>query len=233
MLRVIKRNGTLEDFNIDKIKAAIKAAFVSYKDYDDKTPYINIDDKIIDNIANDIPIWDKIPIEIIQDEIIEVLTNYDYPEIAKNYTIYRYTHKRARDFVAKKKKFIEQYKNSRNTADATIDDNSNVGGKNIGILNAEGHKEENILVSRGMITDKLRELYPDFDHKQYIKDLMSHIIYKHDESSFMGPIAPYCVSASMYPFLLRGIKELGGLSAKPENLDSFCGIIIREIFPNP
>ena len=41
-----------------------------------------------------------------------------------------------------------------------INDNSNVANKNIGILNAEGHKEENILVNRGMITDKLKELFP-------------------------------------------------------------------------
>ena len=46
----------------------------------------------------------------------------------------------------------------------------------------------------------------------------------------MGPIAPYCCSISMYPFLLRGIKDLGGLSASPKNLDSFCGMYINLIF---
>ena len=129
-----------------------------------------------------------------------------------------------------KESFINKYKNSFNTADATVDDNSNVGGKNVGILNAEIHKPDNIQISRKMIMDKLKELYPDFDSKQYVRDLEHHIIYKHDESSFAGAIAPYCCSISMYPFLTDGIKNLGGLSAAPKNLDSFCGMYINLIF---
>jgi len=78
--------------------------------------------------------------------------------------------------------------------------------------------------------DKLKELYPDFDSKQYVRDLEHHIIYKHDESSFAGAIAPYCCSISMYPFLTDGIKNLGGLSAAPKNLDSFCGMYVNLIF---
>lgn len=39
-----------------------------------------------------------------------------------------------------------------------------------------------------------------------------------------------CVSISMYPFLLNGIKGIGGLSAAPKNLDSFCGMYINLIF---
>ena len=81
-----------------------------------------------------------------------------------------------------------------------------------------------------MIKDKLKELYPDFDAKQYVRDLKSHVIYKHDESGFMGAIAPYCCSISMYPFLQGGIKGIGGLSAKPENIDSYCGMYINLIF---
>ena len=34
----------------------------------------------------------------------------------------------------------------------------------------------------------------------------------------------------MYPFLNDGIKGLGGLSASPKNLDSFCGIFINLVF---
>ena len=126
--------------------------------------------------------------------------------------------------------FIQKYKKANNTADATIDDNSNIASKNIGILNNEIHKVDNIDINRGMVVRKLRELYPDFDAKNYIRDLEHHIIYKHDESSFAGAIAPYCCSISMYPFLTSGIKDLGGLSASPKNLDSFCGMYINLIF---
>ena len=81
-----------------------------------------------------------------------------------------------------------------------------------------------------MIMQKLKELFPDFDSKQYVNDLESKVIYKHDESSFSGAIAPYCCSITMYPFLTDGIKKIGGLSAKPKNLDSFCGMYVNLIF---
>lgn len=221
-MNVIKRNGKAEEANPLKIKAAIKAAFTSVG--------YTIDENLYGKIANNIKLWDNISIEEIQDEVIEVLRDYGYDEVADNYLLYRKKHEWLRHVVDSKKKFIESYKEANNTANATIDDNSNVSGKNIGILNAEGHKEDNILISRAMITDKLKELFPKFNSKQYEEDLNNHIIYKHDESSFMGPIAPYCCSISMYPFLQNGIKDLGGLSARPKNLDSYCGMYINLIF---
>lgn len=219
---VLKRNGKKEQFNSNKIKNAVKAAFNSLN--------YSVDEDVYDEIVNSIKIWDEMSIEDIQDQVIETLRNLDYGEVADCYLIYRYKHQQARSLVEAKKNFIKKYKEASNTANATIDDNSNVANKNIGILNAEGHKEENILISRAMITDKLKELFPDFDSKQYVKDLEHHIIYKHDESSFMGAIAPYCCSISMYPFFNNGIKGLGGLSACPKNLDSFCGIFINLVF---
>lgn len=135
------------------------------------------------------------------------------------------------EFVKNKIAFIERFKASSNTANATIDDNANVSyRKNIAVLNAEAHKPENIRISRAMVVSKLKELYPDFNAKRYIRDLEDHVIYKHDESSFAGAVAPYCTSVTMYPFLLDGIKGLGGLSASPKNLKSFCGIFCNMIF---
>ena len=221
-MKIIKRNGSLEEINPNKIKIAISSALKA-KDY-------TLQEEIIDKMVNDIPLWNGITVEEIQDEVIEILRSYGFDDVADEYLIYRYKHNQARKLVQKKKEFINKYKKSDNTANSTIDDNSNVGGKNIGILNAEGHKEENILVSRSMITQKLKELFPDFESKNYINDLNSHIIYKHDESSFMGAIAPYCCSISMYPFLNNGIKDLGGLSASPKNLDSYCGMYVNLIF---
>lgn len=112
-----------------------------------------------------------------------------------------------------------------------------MASKNIGILNAEIHKPDNIEISRAMIMSKLKYLkamfpndFKDLNPKQYVKDLMNHVFYKNDESSFAGPIAPYCVSTTMYPFLLHGLEKIGGLSAKPQNLDSYCGMYINYIF---
>lgn len=222
IMKVTNRDGILVEFNSEKVKAAIEAAF---KEADEE-----VNKLIIGKIYSDISFWDEMNIEDIQDQIVEVLTDWGYDNVAREFLFYRWSHEKARELARSKQAFINRYKNSSNTANATIDDNSNVGTKNIGVLNAEGHKQENILVSRVMIKDKLKELYPDFDAKQYVRDLKSHIIYKHDESGFMGAIAPYCCSISMYPFLQGGIKGIGGLSAKPENIDSYCGMYINLIF---
>jgi ribonucleoside-triphosphate reductase len=223
-MKVIKRDKTVEDFDTKKVITAVRNAFKSCNKTMPK--YLN---KMIESLFTTME-GDTIGIEEIQDKVENILMNDKFFDVAKAYILYREKHKNIRDWVIKKQNYINKYKNSSNTANATIDDNSNVANKNIGILNAEIHKEDNIQISRKMIMDKLRELYPKFDSKQYVKDLENHIIYKHDESSFAGAVAPYCCSITMYPFLINGIKDIGGLSASPKNLDSFCGMYINLIF---
>ena len=227
MTKITKRDGTEQEFNFSKIEKAITSAFNATRPDQDNLYEIN---RVLRLVKTRLNGWSGLSVEIIQDLVEECLMITENYDVAKSYILYREKHNRVRDWVIEKEEFINNYKKSFNTADATIDDNSNVKSKNIGILNAEIHKPDNIQISRKMVMDKLKELYPDFDAKQYIRDLEHHIIYKHDESSFAGAIAPYCCSISMYPFLTDGIKNLGGLSAAPKNLDSFCGMYINLIF---
>lgn len=220
---IIKRGGEHEKYSPKKIERAISKAYKSCK----KRVSREAIDKVLD-------LFDNIDKEVLTVDDIHclvegVLLSLDN-EVANSYKANRSKHSETRKFVKGKIDFINRYKGSSNTANATVDDNSNVNGKNIGILNAEIHKEDNIQISRGMITQKLKELFPEFDERQYVDDIESHVIYKNDESSFAGAISPYCVSITMYPFLLNGIKDLGGLSAKPQNLDSYCGMYINLIF---
>lgn len=221
---VEKRDGHFEEFKPSSIFNAVSAAMASVKKEADNSVINDIVDKI-QNLESEI-----ITVEEIQDFIENYLMEHKFFDVAKSFIIYREEHKNLRKFVKNKENFISRYRKSSNTANATIDDNSNVACRNIGVLNSEIHKEDNIQISRGMVMRKLAELYPDFNPKQYIRDLNKHIIYKHDESSFAGAIAPYCASISMYPFLTNGIKNIGGLSAFPKNIDSFCGIYINLIF---
>lgn len=220
-MEVIKRDGSKEPFKVEKILNAARKAY--------KASGLKMSEEVETTLETLFTEGDLLDIEEIQDKVEEVLMQ-DNPTLAKSFILYRYKHKRNRDFVNEKMDFIQAYKKSGNTADATIDDNSNVASKNIGILNNEIHKVDNVNINRGMVMRKLKMLHPDFNAKNYDKDLNHHIVYKHDESSFAGAIAPYCCSISMYPFLLNGIKELGGLSASPKNLDSYCGMYINLIF---
>lgn len=228
-MNVIKRNGTSQKFDWDKIYNVLNRAFNAVGKTASEAQLNDIIDELYFG-DEDGKMRDSISVEELQDQIEQALFECDHFEVAKAFILYRQKHKNIRDWILTKEKFINKYKKSDNTANATIDDNSNVSGKNIGILNSEIHKEDNILISREMVTKKLKELYPDFDSSNYIKDLEHHIIYKHDESSFAGAISPYCCSISMYPFLNNGLKDIGGLSAYPKNLDSFCGMYINLIF---
>jgi ribonucleoside-triphosphate reductase len=58
--------------------------------------------------------------------------------------------------------------------------------------------------------------------------LESHVLYKHDESGTPG--YPYCVAITMYPFLVSGLTELGGVSIAPTDLKSFCGEFINLVY---
>lgn len=221
-MKVTKRDGSFENYSVQTVKRVIREAFKSTK-----TKYTK---DTIANITNSITPYDGIPVEEIQDQIETSLYSHDCPKVAKEFILYRNKKKEIREWVANKEAFIERYKNASNTANSTVDDNSNVSSKNIGVLNTEIHKSDNILVNRGMITRKLKELFPNFKAKQYQKDLKNHIIYKNDESSFAGAISPYCCSISMYPFLNHGIENIGGLSCYPKNLDSYCGMYVNLVF---
>lgn len=224
-MKVLKRNGQAADFDLNKIAVAIQKAFESQKEAYNPHVLECVQKKIEEKGENS-----SISVETIQDIVERALMNQGHFTVAKAFILYREKRKNIRDWVVEKQNFINRYKSSSNTANATIDDNSNVSGKNIGVLNSEIHKQDNILINRAMVMDKLKELYPDFNSKNYTKDIESHIIYKNDESSFAGAISPYCCSITMYPFLTGGIKGIGGLSAAPKNLDSFCGMYINLIF---
>ena len=76
--------------------------------------------------------------------------------------------------------------------------------------------------------DKIKAMYSRRLAEQYIEDLESHVLYKHDESGTPG--YPYCVAITMYPFLESGLKELGGVSIAPTDLKSFCGEFINLVY---
>lgn len=132
--------------------------------------------------------------------------------------------------LKRKGDFIKNYINASNASSGSkYDPNANVTNKNIATLNAEIPKQGNIQFNRYNTSNKIASMYSKKLAKQYLEDLESHIIYKNDESSF-GVNSPYCVAIQSYPFLVDGLKGLGGLSAAPKNLDSFCGMFVNLVF---
>jgi len=120
-------------------------------------------------------------------------------------------------------KFIEEYIGAKNAASGSkYDANANITSKNIATLTNEINKKDMIDLNRSIMRKYLgEELY-----KMYECDLKNHILYSHDESS----IFPYCCSISLYPYLLDGLKSVGGMSGAPKHANSFIGGLSNLIF---
>ena len=219
---VIKRDGTKEEFNRNKIRDAVLKAFGIAQNFS-KTMDEDIY-RAVTEITNSVVETEDQSIEDIQDQIEELLMDLGYHDVAKKYILYRKEREDIRNHATRDIEFIHNFVKSDNTANATIDDNSNVGTKGIGVLNAEIHKVDNKLTNTEWWESFVKKRDPNFNIKVMRNDFKT-ILYPHDSSSQVGE--PYCMAASMYPFLLSGLEKLGGKSAVPKNLDSFCGIYVN------
>ncbi len=131
------------------------------------------------------------------------------------------------DQLQQKIGFIRNYVAANNAADGSkLDANANVTQKNIATLEAELMKDCFIQVNRALVQEKIAALFGDELAKEYVRQINDHEIYVHDETS----LKPYCVSVTMYPFLLDGLTKLGGESAAPKHIESFCGCFVNFVF---
>ena len=129
--------------------------------------------------------------------------------------------------ISKKIDFIEKYIKASNAATAsTVDANANVTSKNVATMEAEINKDINIQINRELLRRKIAILFSEELSHEYVRQLEAHEIYTHDETS----LKPYCVSISMYPFLIDGLLKIGGESKAPKHLESFCGEFVNLVF---
>lgn len=130
-------------------------------------------------------------------------------------------------YYRKKIKYVNEYRTAQNAATGSkFDANANVENKNITTLAGELSKEDFIGINRLLMCDMITRMFGRELAEEYLRQLNSHEIYKHDETS----IYPYCVSITMYPFLFNGMKDIGGKSNAPKHLQSFCGSFINLVF---
>lgn len=218
---IVKREGQKEEFNSEKIKRAIEAAF--------KSVGYSIDnyDELVDSVA----VWDGMNIEDIQDQVIETLRNFDYNDVADAYLIYRIQKEEVRKYIQENIDYMLEYINSNENAatSSATDANANVTLKNVANLESETPKEKNRLIQRAWMKKALSELYPELT-KQYEEDLNNHIIYAHDEAS-TPTIKNYCEAVSLYPLMINGTSTLDGTGTKPpQHLSTFAGQICNLLF---
>ena len=215
-MNVRKSDGSLEEFNKEKVKSGICGAF--------ETAGEECDELILETIANNLYLYDEISSAEIRRQVEDALMSFN-KKVAKAYS-QKYEDRKPRQ---KKQDFIRAYIDAKNAATGSkYDSNANVSNKNIVTLGQELYKEDNIKQNRYILCDKIKKMYSKKLSEQYIQDLESHVLYKHDESGTPG--YPYCVAITMYPFLVDGLKGLGGESIAPTDLKSFCGEFINLVY---
>lgn len=222
MIKVRKRDGSLVPFDISRIENAMQKAFSSCG--------ITESDEVIKNIAKEVATWDEIGVEDIQDQVEELLMDWDYPEVAKAYILYRAKHSETR-FIRERIDYMNKYSLSNDNAatSSETDANANVTMKNVANLEGEVYKTTNRIIQRQRMKDKLSEMFPEVA-KQYEKDLDHHIIYTHDEAT-TPVLKQYCMAVSLYPLMTEGVGNIDGITpTAPNDLQSFSGQVTNLVF---
>ena len=215
---ITKRDGTKDEFSLDKIMNAIVKAFEAVEE-----PF-NVSS--ISKIIAHLDIQDDITVEDIQNQVEIALMKEGYYKVAKCFMLYRQSHTEDRETLDKLN-FLTDYMEAANAATGSkFDANANVEHKNIATLIGELPKSNFIRLNRRLLTDRIKKMYGKELSDKYIDLLEHHFIYKNDETS----IAPYCASITMYPWLIGGTTAIGGNSTAPTNLKSFCGGFVNMVF---
>ena len=221
-MNVVKRDGSLQEFDSNKIVQAITKAFDACCP-DERTDHI-------EQRVKDMYIWDGIAIEEIQDIVVDTLRDYGYDDVATSYSSYRNKQSHYRELIAKIS-YQDNYINSSENAatSSETDGNANVVSKNVATLESEDRKRENREIQRYRMKKQLKKMFPEVA-SQYAKDLEHHIIYTHDEAS-TSVLKQYCMAVSLYPLMMEGVGNIDGVTPGPPNdLQSFSGQVTNLIF---
>ena len=215
---IVKRDGKRAAFSVEKIKRAVRKAFLSVGSY--------ATDDDLTAILSRVHVADGMSVEEIQNQVEVALMAERYFTVAKSYMLYRQRHTEDRE-EREKLRFLTDYCAASNPATGSkFDANANVENKNIATLIGELPKRNFIRLNRRLLTDRIKEMYGKELADKYLHLLNNHFIYKNDETS----MANYCASITMYPWLLQGTIPIGGNSTRPTNLKSFCGGFVNMVF---
>lgn len=215
---IVKRDGSLERFSLDKIMNAIIKAFHSVNE--------PIDLNGVSRIISHLNLVDGVTVEDIQNNVEEALMKEGFYKVVKSFMLYRQRHAEDRETL-EKVKFLTDYCAASNAATGSkYDANANVEHKNIATLIGELPKSNFIRLNRRLLTDRIKKMYGKELADRFIYMLDRHFIYKNDETS----LANYCASITMYPWLIGGTLSIGGNSTAPTNLKSFCGGFVNMVF---
>ncbi len=212
MYNVLKRDGTIAQFDIDKINKAITKAFEAKE--------VNYHPTVIDLLSLNVTAAFEpkvkdglISVEDIQDSVEDVLIKAGYAEVAKAYILYRRNREKVRNTKSALLNYKELVDNYLNINDWRVKENSTVT-YSVGGL---------ILSNSGSITANywLSEIYDEKTADAH----RSCDIHLHDLSMLTG----YCAGWSLRQLIEEGLGGVTGkITSKPaKHLSTLCNQMVN------
>ncbi len=212
MYRVVKRDGKVVDFNIEKISSAITKAFIALE----KQYHPSVIDMIALRVTADFETKikeDKITVEDIQDSAEKVLSESGYADVAKAYILYRRQREKVRNINSTLLNYKDLVNNYLKINDWRVKENSTVT-YSVGGL---------ILSNSGAITANywLSEIYDD----EVATAHRTAAIHLHDLSMLTG----YCAGWSLKQLIQEGLGGVPGkITSSPANhLSTLCNQMVN------
>ncbi|MCR4708890.1 MAG: ribonucleoside triphosphate reductase [Clostridiales bacterium] len=212
MYQVIKRDGSVVDFNINKISAAIAKAF----DALNKQYHPSVIDMIALRVTSDYEYKihdERITVEDIQDSVEKVLSEAGYADVSKAYILYRKQREKVRNINSTLLNYKDLVDDYLKINDWRVKENSTVT-YSVGGL---------ILSNSGAITANywLSEVYDE----EIAEAHRSAAIHLHDLSMLTG----YCAGWSLKQLIQEGLGGVPGkITSSPANhLSTLCNQMVN------
>ena len=210
--RVLKRDGSTEQFNHKKIIFAIEKAGKATGEFR-REEAESFSGQAIDYLSRTLN-TDTPNIEQIQDAVEQVLMRSRYKKTAKAYILYREQHAEMRAFAtAASLNLVDNYLDK---LDWQVKENSNMGYSLQGL--------NNYIFSEVSKTYWLNKIYP-----KEIRDAYEHgDLHLHD----LGTLSIYCVGWDLMDLLLEGFRGVSDKieSAPPKHLRTALGQVVNFMY---
>ncbi|MCB9757634.1 MAG: ribonucleoside triphosphate reductase [Candidatus Omnitrophica bacterium] len=209
LISIVKRNGKPEDFDSQKIMAAIRKAGEATGEFNQDVAQ-NLTVRVV-NIIHQLYAQQTLSIENIQDIVEEVLLTSPYRKTAKAYIIYRDQHAKLRELALKDKvELVDKYLGQ---ADWKVNENSNMAYSLQGLNNYISTEITKTYWLNKIYTPQIKEAHKNGD------------LHIHD----LGLLSVYCVGWDLQDLLKEGFKGASGKmeSAPAKHLRSALGQIVN------
>lgn len=124
--------------------------------------------------------------------------------------------------------FIDNFIDTTNVADASVDANSNITQKDIVTLLSEMSKPQQKLLAFNKLYYEIQKMYGFKTANEAFEKMWNYSLYMHDFNT--STFLPYCFAYDIKDIVEKGLFFIDGYNAKPaKHLDSFIQILMEAI----